>query len=33
VSRECAQRMGGKLALEKSSPGEGSTFLLSLPAV
>jgi signal transduction histidine kinase len=33
VSRECARRMGGKLALERSSPGEGSTFVLSLPAV
>ncbi len=33
VSRECARRMGGDLALESSRPGEGSTFLLRLPPV
>jgi signal transduction histidine kinase len=33
VSRECARRMGGELALESSRPGQGSTFLLRLPAV
>ena len=33
VSRECARRMGGDLVLESSRPGEGSTFLLCLPAV
>jgi signal transduction histidine kinase len=32
VSRECARRMGGDLVLERSRPGEGSTFLLCLPA-
>jgi len=31
VSRECARRMGGDLMLERSRPGEGSTFLLRLP--
>jgi signal transduction histidine kinase len=31
VSRECARRMGGELVLERSRPGEGSTFLLCLP--
>jgi two-component system sensor histidine kinase KdpD len=31
VSRECARRMGGDLVLERSRPGDGSTFLLSLP--
>jgi len=30
VSRECAG-MGGDLVLERSRPGDGSTFLLSLP--
>jgi signal transduction histidine kinase len=33
VSRECARRMGGDLSLEASGPGQGSTFLLRLPAV
>ena len=32
VSRECARRMGGELAQERTRPGEGSTFVLSLPA-
>jgi signal transduction histidine kinase len=32
ISRECARRMGGDLVLESSGPGEGSTFLLRLPA-
>ena len=31
VSRECTRRMGGDLMLERSRPGEGSTFLLRLP--
>ncbi len=33
LSRECARRMGGALSLERSRPGEGSTFLLRLPPV
>jgi len=32
VSRECARRMGGDLSLEASDEGQGSTFLLRLPA-
>jgi two-component system sensor histidine kinase KdpD len=32
VSRACARRMEGDLTLERSRPGEGSTFLLRLPA-
>ncbi|MGO8685585.1 MAG: sensor histidine kinase [Candidatus Dormibacteria bacterium] len=32
VSRACARRMGGDLTLERGEPGEGSTFLLALPA-
>jgi signal transduction histidine kinase len=32
VSRECARRMGGELALESTGTGAGSTFRLTLPA-
>lgn len=32
LSRECAQRMGGDLALESSTAETGSRFLLTLPA-
>jgi signal transduction histidine kinase len=32
VSRGLARQMGGSLDLERSQPGEGSTFVLGLPA-
>lgn len=33
ISREIARKMGGDLWLEKSRPGVGSTFILSIPCV
>ncbi|PKP63302.1 MAG: hypothetical protein CVT86_05590 [Alphaproteobacteria bacterium HGW-Alphaproteobacteria-8] len=31
IARETAQRMGGSLTLERSGPGEGSSFLMIVP--
>ncbi len=31
IARETAQRMGGSLILERSAPGEGSAFLMTVP--
>jgi signal transduction histidine kinase len=31
ISRELAERHGGSLTLERSEPGQGSTFILRLP--
>lgn len=31
IAREVARKMGGDVSLEKSVPGEGSTFILTLP--